>query len=292
MVVAAVEMVAGSHEQQPETPAFEVASVKVNTTTGVAATITSLDVTPGGRFMARNIRLPMLLRMAYGFSVYRMPGQILGPEWMQRERFDIEARSEIDIPPLRNGVPPDALALMLRGLLEDRFNLRVNMESRELPVYALVIARADGRLGSRLRRVDRDCEARSPAGASAPGGSDRRRPDRPTLAWPSEPTCGEASGQGRLMLGAKPIQRLAQQLSVFVDRVVVDRTGLQENFDIELEWAPASSPTLGPGGVAPPVGDLPTLFTAVQEQLGLKLESRRDFVPVLVIDRVERPTEN
>lgn len=296
MAAASIGLVAaGGQERQPVGRAFEVASVRVNRTNPRVA-VTALDIAPGGRFVARNVRLPILIRMAYGFGMYRMEDQIIGPEWIRRERFDIEAKAEGEIPPLRRFAPSDELALMLRRLLEDRFNLRVHMESRELPVYALVVAREDGRLGSRLRPTERECEARPAAGADGAANPDSRTATPLVLApgeWPAALTCGVAFRQGRLSLGTRPIQQLAEQLSVQVERVVIDRTGLKGNFDVDLEWAPGSSMPLAPAGSAVPAGrDLPSLFTAVQEQLGLKLESRREAVPVLVIDRVEQPTEN
>jgi uncharacterized protein (TIGR03435 family) len=155
-------------------------------------------------------------------------------------------------------------------------------------VYALVLARSDGRLGPQLRKAAVDCASLSEA--------ERRRSLANDLN--AAPGCGIRVSPGRLMAGGVSISNfLTAGLSRYVqDRVVLDRTGLTGDFDVTLEWTPASweiGPALAlPGAAAlpPPPADGPSIFTAVQEQLGLKLESRRGPVEVIVIERVEQPT--
>ena len=186
-------------------------------------------------------------------------------------------------------------ALNLRGVVRtgirrgdalvtpDRFQLTVHNESRELPIYELVMARSDGRLGPQLSRSD-DC--------AAPG---RGRRDAPPA---NASLCGGRSSPGRIVFGGIPLSAaVVQPLSREVRRIVVDRTGLSGAFDGTLEWTPAEMPLPPPGPAPPdapppPRADGPSIFTAVQEQLGLKLESTKGPVNVLVIDRVEHPTED
>jgi uncharacterized protein (TIGR03435 family) len=184
------------------------------------------------------------------------------------------------------------MQLMLRTLLVERFKLAVHHETRELPVYALVFARSDGKLGSQLHPASVDCEALRATGR------DRGAP--PPFPQPGErPTCGMRLGPGQMAGGGYPLSQLATTLSSFVQRVVVDRTGLAGNFDFDLTWSPDQFQGGGPLGPLPgserPVGSdssAPSIFTALEEQLGLKLASQKGPVDVLVIDRVERPTED
>jgi uncharacterized protein (TIGR03435 family) len=179
---------------------------------------------------------------------------------------------------------------LVRRLLADRFQLRTRTESREVPRYDLVLARRDGRLGETLRPSTFDCEAVLASGSAT--ADDRARCD---LRF--RPKMGQGSG-GRpsivsmtLMLQGVRISRLAALLQNEVQRVIVDKTGLDGTFDLELEFAPAGRfRPAGLPGPSSPSSDGPTLETAVQEQLGLKLESVRGPVPVVVVDSAELPT--
>lgn len=201
--------------------------------------------------------------------------QIVGPGWTNSERFDIEAIASSEAPA---SVSPGTVALMLRALLEDRFDLRIRIDSDESPVYVLVRANSDG-FGPRLRRTDIDCAALLERAATA----------RPATGARS---CSEKVGPGVISYRGRTIQRLAEHLSTMVDRRVVDRTGLEGDFDLDLEWAadltarPLADPAIGTRE------ERPSLSAAVQEQLGLRLQSRREPLPVLVVERVTRPTEN
>jgi uncharacterized protein (TIGR03435 family) len=176
---------------------------------------------------------------------------------------------------------------MIRALLADRFKLAVHNETQQLPIYALALARGDGRLGPNLHRSETDCNALLAAA--------RGRGALPPASQPGEPMpCGMRIGPGAMSMGAASLSQFANSLSMFVGRVVLDRTGLTGMFDANLTWTPDQMPQRPPGAPEPPPIDPngPSIFTAVQEQLGLKLDSQKGPVDVLVIDRVEHPVEN
>ena len=159
---------------------------------------------------------------------------------------------------------------MLRTLLKDRFTLVTHTETRELPIYALVLARPDRRFGEQLRVSSVDCVALEAESHKAGG--------TPPPAPGAGPRCGISSGTGRIQASARLMTDVARALSNTTGRAVVDKTGLDGRYDLELRWNETE--------------EGPSLFTAVQEQLGLKLEPQRGPVDVLVIDSAERPTED
>jgi uncharacterized protein (TIGR03435 family) len=261
-------------QQSLATPAFEVASVKENKSVGESGIISG--PTPG-RFTVTNIPLRFILMYAYDLRGHQLVG---APEWASTAAFDIIGT----YPP---GTTPtvESHRLMLQTLLADRFGLRVHRETRELPMYALVLARSDGRLGPRLAPSSVDCdkwlaEKRPQLGAGgpsvvAPGGA--------------RPACMMMTSRRFLTAGTRSIDQLALSLQSLVERPVVNRTGLTGNFDIDLQWTtPEAAPAPPRGGL--PQEDLAAIFTAVQEQLGLKLESSRGPFDVVVIDSIKRPT--
>ena len=269
-------------------PKFEVASVRPNTSNDGKV---MLGVQPGGRFTAVNVPAWDLIRQAYSLQRSQIVG---GPDWLETARFDVTAKAEGDIPRMGPGGPAGPLNFMLQDLLEDRFKLAAHRETREMPIYALVLARADKKLGEGLHASTVDCEAfrgRGRGGPGGPGGPDGRGRGLPA---PGErPTCGMMIGPGQVTAGGMPIANLALMLSQMTQRIVEDRTGLTGNFDIDLTFTPERMPQGAPppGVQLPPIDpNGPSVFTAVQEQLGLKLESTRGPVEVLVIDHVERPT--
>jgi uncharacterized protein (TIGR03435 family) len=162
---------------------------------------------------------------------------------------------------------------MLRALLADRFQLIVHTETREAPMYALVFARDDGRLGPGLRKASVDCEA-----VQAPG--------TPTAA---ESNLCQSEVGGAILGRGQRISTLARSLSLFTDRPVVDRSGLNGGFDFELRFPELNTP---PNAAGPRSDPSSGVFTALQEQLGLKLESIRGNLEFIVIDKVEHPSEN
>jgi uncharacterized protein (TIGR03435 family) len=203
------------------------------------------------------------------FAYQIQESQLVGaPDWIGTERFDIAAKAPGDVPPTPfGGTLPEAL--MLRSLLEDRFKFTLHRETRDMPIYALVVARSDGRLGPRLRRPASDyCDQQYKA-AGKPGAT-------PPPA--SSPLCGiDSPTTGELIAGAFPLSEFASLLSGTMDRIIVDRTGLTGGWDFDLKWSSPDATTAG----------RPSIFTALQEQLGLRLEATTGPVEVLVIDRVE-----
>ncbi|MGH9241933.1 MAG: M56 family metallopeptidase [Vicinamibacterales bacterium] len=250
--------------QDPPRQSFEVASVKPNKS---GETSNFLQRRPGGNFAVGNMTLRGLIMFAYGIQGFQLVG---APDWVATERFDITARAAADIPPTPMGqLSPEAL--MLRSLLEDRFRLSAHRETRDLPIYALVLARADGRLGPRLRQTTSDyCKKLFEAAGKAGN----------TPVPPGGPVCGmRPLGSDELAAGALPMNEFARFLNVESGRTVVDRTGLTGLWDFDLKWSRPNAPNPDP--------DRPSIFTALQEQLGLRLDATTGPVEVLVIDRVE-----
>jgi uncharacterized protein (TIGR03435 family) len=267
----------------PEKPKFEVASVRQNTNDDGKV---MFGVQPGGRFTTINAPLWDLIRQAYAVQRTQLVG---APDWTETARYDIVAKAEGgEIGPTLPGMPPGPLHFMLQDLLEDRFKLRAHHETREMPIYALTLARSDGKLGAGLRTSTVDCAAMRGRGR---GGRVGPPPGPPP---PGErPQCGMRIAPNQVVAGGMPLAQLTQMLSQFTQRIVIDRTGLEGNFDIDLTFTPERMPQGAPPPGAPPLTidpNGPSLFTALQEQLGLKLESERAPVEVLVIDHVERPT--
>jgi uncharacterized protein (TIGR03435 family) len=213
------------------------------------------------------------------------PGQIVGLDWINNERFDINARADGDpSPEVTNG--------MLRQLLADRFSLRVHTEQRELDVYALVVAREDGRAGPDLRVSAVDCAAVEAARRQRVASGEPPAARQVATTKPGDrPECGMRSmmmnGMQRLTAGGMPVGAMAAVIQQTVGRPVVDRTGLNGRFDFDLQFSGT-----GPLATADRADAPVSVFTALQEQLGLKLDSRKEKVDVLVIDQVERPTPN
>ena len=260
---------------------FEVASIKVNKSGDGPS---GMRFEPGGRFIATNVTLRGLISNAYGGPLQGLLRDQLagGPSWIDSERFDVLAKAEGDLP---RG-PDSPLPLMIRALLAERFNLAVHTEKRDLPIYALVVARSDRRTGPQIKPSAIDCSV----------GRGRGAPPPPPLApFPGErPQCGIRFLVGNISAGGVTMAQFANALSRLpaVNRIVEDRTGLAGLlFDLDLTWTPDQRPPLSsdPRFPQPPVApDDPSIFTAVQEQVGLKLDSQTSPIDVLVIDRVDR----
>lgn len=233
-------------------PAFEVASVKPNKSGDNSI---SIRRQPGGRVTVTNAPLRMLITFAYDLREHQLSG---GPGWLNSDRYDIVAKAD-------NPNPTEAeMKLMFQTLLADRFQMKAHRETKELPVYAVTV----GKNGPKLSKAD-------PAGQG------------PQMSM----------GRGQLKAKKASIEQLAKLLGNQLGRTVLDKTGLAGDFDFELTWTPDVTGPLGPkeGGVdGPPPADPagPSIFTAIQEQLGLKLESQKGPVEILVIDSVERASEN
>jgi bla regulator protein blaR1 len=265
--------------------AFEVASVKANKS---GQPFVQIGMAPGGRFTATNVPLRQLILMAYQLQPFQIEG---APDWITTERFDVIAKGSGPLAPRAPGLP-GPLQAMMQSLLADRFKLVAHIEKKEMPIYALMVAHSDGRLGAQLKASSIDCAAINAGrrGGPPPGGP----PDFTGAA----PQCGMMVRPGGVKAGGVPINQILQLLSQNVQRIVVDRTGLAGNYDIDLTWTPEQIPQgrgdPPPGAPAlPPIDpNGPSLFTALQEQLGLRLESTRGPVDVLVVEKVERPTED
>ena len=271
-------------------PTFEAASVKANKSgPGQIA----LLFQPGGRFRATNVTLKMLIGAAYGTPQPLPDFQLVGgPKWMETDRFDVVAKASGDPPPGPNGPPPQ-MFLMIQSMLAHRFHLKVHYETRDMPIYALVLARSNGKLGPAMKLSTTDCAARM-ASLRARGGP-------PAPPAPGErPPCGARMFPGNVTAGAMTMTQIVNGLARMpgLNRTVVDRTGLTGAYDFDLTFTPDQMPQGrgDPPPGAPPLPAIdpngPSLFTALQEQLGLKLEPTRAPVNVLVIDNAEQPTDD
>jgi len=247
---------------------FEAASIKPgDPNTRVA----QIQMTPGGRITTKNLPVRNLIMMAYQIRDFQLTG---GPDWMRTDRYDIVAKSDDE------DATPEQVRGMMQNLLKDRFKLVFHSETKEMPVYNLVI----GKNGLKLRETPESELPAPPPGArnaGPAGGRANVRIERGTI-----------NGQGMNM------ELLANQLANQLGRTVINKTGLTKGYDIKLEW----TPDLGPGAIAQREGGNdsaptsaesgPTIFTALQEQLGLKLESTKGPVTIYVVDSLQRPSEN
>ena len=256
---------------------YEAASVKPNKS-GVQGS--SIRRFPGGRLQATNMPLRALITFAYQLQPFQL---VEDPGWIRNETFDIVAKMEGDPPPVMPGSGPDPHMVAMRTLLAERFKLAVHRETRQMDIYELVLARPDGKLGPALKPTTQDCAAMMAAARGGPPPGPAPGPNSPVV-------CGMRGLPGRLVAGAMPMAQLASNLSGQVQRIVVDRTGLSGGWDFEITFAP-ERPLNPPPGVEFPAADpnAPSLFTAMQEQLGLKLQSTKGPVEVLVVERVEQP---
>jgi uncharacterized protein (TIGR03435 family) len=240
-------------------PTFDVVSVKPNKSGDGGGRIGGQ---PGGRWTAVNVSAAGLILTAYQPKVDELPG---APSWVLSERFDVDARATFE--PTR-----EQERIMLRALLTDRFKLAAHYETQERSIYNLVLARADGRVGPQLRRIDIDCATyKQPTVASGQPATPADEPRPCTHRMRGGATLSIVSG-GRTM------QYFGDLISGYAARPVLDKTGLTGYYAFALDFG------LG--------NDDLSVFTALQEQLGLKLEPARGPVDILVIDHIERPTEN
>ncbi len=270
ILVIALTLLTATPGAQSQPPAFDVAAIKPAADT---QQFSFSYVEPGGRYIGKNMTLRLLIKTAYGVHDSQIVG---GPSWIDSAHWDINAKAEgyKDAAAFR-----DQARLMVRPLLTDRFKLTMHHEQRELPVYALVVAKP-GAFGPNFRRDDeRDCDKPVPPIAPAEG-----------AAEPAGPMPCGADGFNPRHLWARAMTLSYMLIGISrtnLDRVVVDHTGLTGKFDWEVQWVPED---LRVDAAKRPEG--PSIFQAFRDQLGLKLEPTRDRVDVLVIDRAERPTED
>lgn len=220
---------------------FEAASVRA----AQPGTLTRSWTGRGSQLVIRNYPLRDIILGAYRLRAYQLAG---GPDWINTTSFDIVGKAP-------DGVPRDLV--MLRTLLAERFALKAHTETRQMPVYMLVLARDDRRFGAQLRPSKLDCRITR---------------------------CTASVLSGKVQTNGYSMSQVADLLTGNVDRMVIDRTGLVGVYDLELAWTPDN------GSADVVTRDAPGLFTALVEQLGLRLEPAVGPVEVLVIDSVERPT--
>jgi bla regulator protein BlaR1 len=281
---------------------FETASVKPNRSGEGRVMMRNL---PGGSYEATNVTARAMIQQAMQVAGFQLIG---APDWLDAERYDVLAKSPA-------GAAPTEFAERYRNLIEERFKLETHRETREMPVYALVLARSDGKLGPKLVESKSDCSPegmaamRAQMNAGAPAAAGVARGTVPMMMMSPMPPLGEPRpcsnmrGGNQITAGGSTPADIARMLQQNTGRIVLDRTGLTGRYDFDLAFTPDPGlagrgpggglpPAPGPQNARPPDPDAITIFTAVQEQLGLKLESTRGPVDVVVIDSVERATEN
>jgi len=256
LVAACLVAMAGGAGAQSPSPAFEEASIKINT---------DLSRAMGGpgfqrsQYARRNVPVDVIVTEAFGL---RDTSYLMGvPDWTSRLKFDIVAK----MPP--GAWPPGQRLLMLQGLLRERFGMRAHRETREMPVYALRVARSDGKLGPSLHQSAVDCNAR--VGNATPKNA--------TAGW----TCGWGYRGAKMLADTQSLKLLETEIGWRLDRPVVDQTGLEGAFSWSLDIPDANADP-----------SAPSLFTVVQEQLGLKLEPARAPRDVVVIEHLAPPTSD
>ena len=298
-------------------PTFEVASIKPAAPMTAGRIMVGMGGGPGtrdpGQVTINNMSVRDLMTSAYNVKGF----QITGPDWLDSQRFDITAK-------VPSGATKDDLNVMMQNLLKERFGLQLHHETKEMSMYALVIAKG----GPKLKESE-ETPAPADGAASGPGNPDGPPPGAPPLpkigkdGMPELPAGMRGRGLMMMMMNGKmrmvgnktPMSRLVDILARQYDRPVTDQTGLTKNYDFTLDFAPEQNmmkgmpmpppgggmggPPPGAGGEgmhgadAPAGGEVATLAVALQEQLGLKLESKKGPVDLLVIDHIEKtPTEN
>src|SRR5262245_9585736 len=270
-------------------PAFDVVSIKPNRTNqGIPLVVFQ----PRGRMIAANVTIRQVILVAYGIEGLQL---VDAPDWTVGERFAIEARTS-------DATPTSTIRLMLRSMLADRSNFVAHNERRELPIAALTMARADKRPGPKLHPSGPECAPlRPPEGIPIPPpppppppGAANAPPIRIILERdePLGRRCGAMVAPGWMSARSITIEEFTRQLSPVLRRPIMNETGLAGQFDYDIIFSPEG---LGGALVGPPpasISDAPSLETALRDDLGLRLEARRGPVDVLVVERIERPTEN
>jgi len=255
-----------AHAPRPD-PVFEVAAIHQNVSdqSGRSHIVSS---PADGHFLTINASLQSIVRWAFAMTETRILG---GPGWISSTKFDIDAKAEASVDAQLQGLSPDEgraeKQRMVQALLADRFKLATHTETRELPIYELVVAKGGAKLGARQENGT---------------------------------TVNTRRGQIEVQ-GSNSVALLGEELAKIVGRVVVDKTAIDGRYSLILKWTPDDAAGSGidrpPGlnataGGSPAADSGPSIFAALQEQLGLKLESARGPVKVLVIDHIEMPSEN
>ena len=269
-------------QPEPKPFEFEVVSIRPNVT---SAAQPGLQLLPSGRITWTATTLKSLIGLAYQRYAFDRREVIGGPEWIERDRFDIIAQANGPLRVDPDGFPGPTFRL-IAGMIEDRFKVRVHTEQRERPVYTLTLASRDGTLGPKLQKSSIDCAAE--IGDQARGSKPRKLPD-------GRLACVLGNPPGRFMGTGLGMRQLAAGLEQFVERPILDRTGLTGGYDWDVEFRPEFVRPIGdqpPQPLPDPSAfeSRPSIFTALQEQLGLRLDATRGTIDVLVVDGAERPT--
>ncbi len=254
--------VAATQSQTPPRPEFEVASIKPNNADSPPSTGVGF-----GRSSSQSVTLKNLIVLAYRIQEFQISG---GPGWIGSDRFDVEAKAEDP------KADPDQVRLTLQSLLEDRFKLKLHRETKETSIYALVVGKDGPKMNLSADQASPAVNGPVPSGAG---------PNRGAIRF----------GAGSLIGNAVTMALFTRMLSQRLDRTIVDKTNLTSRYDFQLQWTPdVGEATLDPLGNPLPSADSsgPSVFAAIQEQLGLKLESQKGPVEMFVIDGVEKPSEN
>jgi len=221
---------------------FEVAVIRPTVADTSAGT--SFNVFEGGRLRITNEPVKLLIRVAFQIQDAQIAG---GPSWLDTDRYDIEAKTGRPEKPT-----PDQMSPLMQSLLAERFNLKFHPETRELSVFALVVAKGGPKLKAKAEGEGTAMNTKSGLGTS------------------------------RLIGTGVSMELLAGYVGNRLGRIVLDKTGLSDRYDFTLDWAPDQAPD----------SSAPSLVTALREQLGLRVESQKSPVDVLVIDRIDKPSEN
>jgi uncharacterized protein (TIGR03435 family) len=288
IVLAAVACLVFSEGQVWTQSSFEAVSIKPN----ISGSGSSGTSTNQGRLRATNVTVKQLIMTSYRVQDFQVMG---GPDWINTDHFDIQAKAEDGAIPDNRNQPDDPnrigpLELMMQSMLADRFQLSLSHETYDLPVYMLSIAKD----GPKIKPVDSDPhEAELPKPPSGGRGAAGSPPQG--AVGPGSMSTNVNRTKGEMNANTVPLSRFAQALSRQLRRPVLDQTNLKGMYTIHLEWAPDTlAAGVNPAGAdaLPPDPSGPSLFTAVQEQLGLKLTSSKGPVQVLVIRSVQKPSEN
>ncbi len=270
LFLVAFAIVPGLLAQTPRAE-FDVVSIKRSAPDAVGGSMRTL---PDGTSMMANVRVEQFIRGAAPVPVRDVIGL---PEWATTERYDVTAK-----PP--TGSTPQQRSEMWRTFFAERMKLVAHVEERELDTFALILARSDGRLGPQLKASTLDCSPKPPGTPPAPP------PPPPASEGDYLNRCGGMFGNGTIVSGSTTMDALVLSFAGLAGRQVFNRTGLKGNYSLTLKYTPPRTP--GISSDAPLPDDAPDFFTALQEQLGLKLQAEKSLVPVFVIDRIERPTQN
>ena len=277
-------------------PSFEVASVKADHSGTGMIRFGGPDVS---RYTATNVTAQSLIEVAYDMKDFQVSG---GPAWINSDKFDVDAKVEDSMAEQMQKLPvakrQEQTRLMIQSLLADRFKLSVRKETKELPVYALVVAKGGAKLTDAVASPS-DSQAKSAPSSQSPGGHAGSDPpkDPPSTVMINLGNGGKMS----LTFKGSSISNLAGILSQQVGRQIVDQTGLSGKYDFTLQWTSDNTVSAFPGMPPPPVAPRSadtldsggtSIFTALEDQLGLKLESTKGPVDTIVIDHIEQPSEN